>query len=211
MLAYRLPAAGLVVQRAHQWHSVPSMNVRFVQAEPIHEGIRPLVGSLAALPERPANAVPSFLKSSDDDSGASDTNLPFEVDGVGSDALSTSQMLHWQDYVPNRALVEPAALSDSSPALPNPTVDSRPGSVTLALLVNETGTIDGVLVGDNSIDPTMFEQLLSVIRKWQYLPARENGEPKKARIVLEIVVEPPKADENRHVAPENDFGSDTQQ
>ena len=116
-------------------------------------------------------------------------------------------MPHWQDYRPNVELIEPAVLSDSSPALPSPAAGTSNGVVRLALLVSESGNLDAVLVGDSSIDSAMFDRVMSVIKTWRYAPARVDGVPTKVRIVLEITVESPPEDDKQRIVPEKVFGN----
>jgi hypothetical protein len=97
--------------------------------------------------------------------------------------------LQWEDYLSNDVLSVPAEII-ANPSLPEPTANVKQGRAQIIFLINKTGEIDSILVGENTIDPEYFEVMKTNLSKLRFRPGVNGDTPTNSRFTMEIEIAP---------------------
>lgn len=97
--------------------------------------------------------------------------------------------LQWEDYFPNEVLSDPAEMV-ATPSLPEPPANVKQGRVQIIFLVNKTGEIDSILIGENTIDPEFFDVIKTNLSKLSFRPGKINDTATNSRFTMEIDIAP---------------------
>ena len=102
---------------------------------------------------------------------------------------SAPPYLQWENYLPNDVLSVPAEII-ANPSLPEPTANVKQGRAQIIFLINKTGEIDSILVGENTIDPEYFEVMKTNLSKLRFRPGVNGDTPTNSRFTMEIEIAP---------------------
>ena len=115
-----------------------------------------------------------------------------QTNGAGSNSdpkPGAKPSLKWEDYLANDALSDPAEIV-ATPSFPEPPANVKQGRVQIIFLVNKTGEIDSILIGENTIDPEFFDVIKNNFSKLSFRPGKINDTATNSRFTMEIVIAP---------------------
>lgn len=112
-----------------------------------------------------------------------------EAPGNSDPKPGAKPKLQWEDYLPNDALSDPAEIV-ATPSFPEPPANVKQGRVQVMFLVNKTGEIDSILIGENTIDPEFFDVIKNNFSKLGFRPGKINDTATNSRFTMEIDIAP---------------------
>ena len=78
----------------------------------------------------------------------------------------------------------------ANPSFPEPPANVKQGRVQIIFLVNKTGEIDSILIGENTIDPEFFDVIKNNFSKLGFRPGKINDTATNSRFTMEIDISP---------------------
>lgn len=93
-------------------------------------------------------------------------------------------------YPRNELDVQPKVVGEISLEPPEGYSDSVAGTVTLSLLVAESGRVQWVGIGQTDLDPMVIEQVVAGFKNAHFLPGQKNGKAVSTIVHVEVEISP---------------------